>query len=410
MYDESGNLIPEDPWSSIVDLMSALVLVLFLAVIFFVSNYSEVTTALDNERVALQLKTDELKSAQAEMLSLNLNLTELKRREQALSVKASELSAEKRALLGDKARLIAERDVLSADRDSLTQARAQLLADKDKLIAERDSLSADRDSLTQARAQLLADKDKLIAERDSLSADRDRLSVEKESIADERAQLLTQKERLEREQDALLGDKRRLIDDQEQLKSKNDQLDAQVASLTTELKALKERQQSVMTSLSDAFKQANAQGVSVDKEGGKITMKSEVLFGVGEALLSEQGMRELDGVSKGLSLVLNNPQYKDLIEGVMIEGHTSSEGKGAENRALSADRALAALNYLLKRSRPSERARYERLFFAGAFGEGRPVTNQQGQEQPALSRRIEIRILFNQTDTQRLTHDLTQLK
>jgi chemotaxis protein MotB len=383
MYDESGNLIPEDPWSSIVDLMSALVLVLFLAVIFFVSNYSEVTTALDNERVALQLKTDELKSAQAEMVSLNLNLTELKRREEALSVKASELSSEKRALLGDKARLIAERDVLSADRDSLTMARAQLLADKEKLVAERDSLSAERDQL----------------------------SADKKSIAAERAQLLTQKERLEREQDALLGDKRRLLDDQEQLKSKNDQLDAQVASLTSELKALKERQQSVMTSLSDAFKQANAQGVSVDKEGGKITMKSEVLFGVGEALLSEQGMRELDGISKGLSRVLNNPKYKDLIEGVMIEGHTSSEGKGAENRALSADRALAALNYLLKTPQsPSERARYERLFFAGAFGEGRPIINQQGQEQPALSRRIEIRILFNQTDTQRLTHDLTQLK
>ena len=34
MYDENGKLIPEDPWSSIVDLMSALVLVLFLAVIF----------------------------------------------------------------------------------------------------------------------------------------------------------------------------------------------------------------------------------------------------------------------------------------------------------------------------------------------------------------------------------------
>lgn len=383
MYDESGNLIPEDPWSSIVDLMSALVLVLFLAVIFFVSNYSEVTTALDSERASLRIKTDELKSAQAEMFSLNINLTELKRREEALSVKASELSAEKQGLLGDKARLIAERDVLSADRDTLAEARAQLLADKDKLITERDALSAERDVL----------------------------SAEKRAIADERAQLLTQKERLEREQDALLGDKRRLLDDQEQLKSKNDQLDAQVARLSAELKELQERQQSVMTSLSDAFKEANAQGVSVDKEGGKITMKSEILFKVGEALLSEQGQRELDGVAKGLSLVLNNPKYKDLIEGVMVEGHTSSEGKGAENRALSAERSLAALNYLLKKPQSlKERARYERLFFAGAFGEGRPITNAQGVEQPALSRRIEIRILFNQTDTQRLTNDLTQLK
>lgn len=376
MYDESGNLIPEDPWSSIVDLMSALVLVLFLAVIFFVSNYSEMTTALDTERAALQIKTDELKTAQSEMLSLNINLTELKEREKALSVKASELSSEKQALLGDKSRLIAERDVLSADRDHLTQARAQLLADKENLIAERD-----------------------------------RLSTEKQKIADEQAQLLQQKERLEREQNALLGDRQKLLNDQELLKSKNDDLDHQVSRLTTELKALQERQQNVMSSLSDAFKDAKAQGVSVDKEGGKITMKSEVLFGMGEALLSEQGKHELDSVAQGLSSVLNNPKYQDLIEGVMIEGHTSSEGKGSENLALSAQRALAALNYLLKRPKnKSERARYERLFFAGAFGEGRPVTDAQGRERPALSRRIEIRILFNQTDTQRLTHDFTQLK
>jgi outer membrane protein OmpA-like peptidoglycan-associated protein len=376
MYDESGNLIPEDPWSSIVDLMSALVLVLFLAVIFFVSNYSEVTTALDVERSALKVKSDELKSAQSEMLTLNLNLNDLKRREEALSVKASQLSDDKQALLGDKARLIAERDVLSADRDALTKASAALLADKDKLTAERD---------------LLAEQKRLVDQ--------------------ERAQLLAQKERLERDQRALLGDKSRLLDDQERLKSRNDDLDAQVASLSSELKELQERQSKVMTSLSDAFKKAKAQGVSVDQEGGKITMKSEVLFGVGEALLSEQGRRELDAVSRGLSGVLNDPSYKGLIEGVMIEGHTSSEGKSVENRGLSAERALAALNYLLERPGDREvRARYERLFFAGAFGESRPVLDAQGRELPDQSRRIEIRILFNQTDTQRLTHDLTQLK
>ena len=348
MYDESGNPLPEDPWSSIVDLMSALVLVLFLAVIFFVSNYSEVTEALDTERSTLRVRTEELNRSRADVMSLNVNLTELKRREQALSARSSALESEKQALLGDKERLLAEREALTQDKITLDAERAALLKDK---------------------------------------------------------------ERLERDREALLGDKNRLIADQSSLKSKNNDLDAQVASLQAQLKELKERQQRAMSSLDDAFKKANAHGVSVDREGGKVVMKSEVLFDTGEAALSPQGMNELKAVSRGLSAVLNDPNYRDMIEGVMVEGHTSSEGPSVNNRALSAERALAALNFLLEQPEASDqRERYEALFFAGAFGEGRPVRDARGREQSVQSRRIELRILFNQADTQRLTDDLSKLK
>ena len=69
MYDENGEHIPEDPWSSVVDLMSALVLVLFLAVIFFITNYSEVSEELAAEQVILQQRSADLEKTRQSLVS-----------------------------------------------------------------------------------------------------------------------------------------------------------------------------------------------------------------------------------------------------------------------------------------------------------------------------------------------------
>ena len=72
------------------------------------------------------------------------------------------------------------------------------------------------------------------------------------------------------------------------------------------------------------------------------------------------------------------------------------------------ERALSALSYLLELPEGRGSSPYQRLLFAGAFGEGRPVLNARGREDSALSRRIEIRVLFQQSDTQRLANELSK--
>ena len=62
--------------------------------------------------------------------------------------------------------------------------------------------------------------------------------------------------------------------------------------------------------------QSKAKNVHLDKEGGKIVLKSEVLFPRGQAGLTKDGQDNLRRVSEGLLRVLNSPKLKKQIEGL----------------------------------------------------------------------------------------------
>jgi chemotaxis protein MotB len=161
-----------------------------------------------------------------------------------------------------------------------------------------------------------------------------------------------------------------------------------------------------MGSLAQAFSVSDAQGISVDRKKGKIVLKSEILFESGKSDLTDRGRLELKRVASALNQVIFQPQFAPLIEGIMIEGHTNSKGEVNRNWELSSERALNSLRHLFTLPEVKKHPqRYKSLLFAGAFGESRPV-RRKGKEQAHLSRRIEIRILFNHSQTKSLTNDL----
>ena len=95
MHNDIEQTKQQDPWSSIVDLMSALVLVLFLAVIFFITNYSEVTQRLDEEHQNLLIQTDKLKKSETKFSNLNQAYSDLKQKEYLLTTERDQLQQDK---------------------------------------------------------------------------------------------------------------------------------------------------------------------------------------------------------------------------------------------------------------------------------------------------------------------------
>jgi len=373
MYDENGKLIPEDPWSSIVDLMSALVLVLFLAIIFFVTNFSEVSAALEVEKQELAARSLDLKTTQEKLINANtVNLDLIAREERLIS--------EKNELESQKLKLIADRDLLIADRDQLRKATEKLRLDKTKLISDRD--------------QLMADQAKILKEQDGLKAEQTRLLVERKNLKTERKQLL--------------GDKSRLLGDKKALTSQTTLLNAKVLKLQAAIREASTKRANLMDALATSFKKNHAQGVSIDKAGGKIILKSEVLFPQGQSELTAEGKDNLAKVSESLLEVLSSTQLRAQVEGVMVEGHTSSKGEYIKNLDLSADRSINTLQYLLELPKVKQSPRHLRqLFFAGAFGESKPVLKPNGKEDEIKSRRIEIRLLFNQSHVKSLANAIS---
>ena len=93
---------------------------------------------------------------------------------------------------------------------------------------------------------------------------------------------------------------------------------------------------------------------SVQQEGDRFTLPSEILFASGSSQLSPAGQREIRRLSDALNdLALDIPEGVDWILG--IDGHTDKVGSALANRELSTRRALAVSTLLINRGFPPER-------------------------------------------------------
>ena len=128
----------------------------------------------------------------------------------------------------------------------------------------------------------------------------------------------------------------------------------------------------------------------------------EVLFEAGEAALRPRFMEILDGFFPRYLGVLE--AFKDEIDEVRIEGHTSSEWIGStgddayfNNMRLSQGRTRSVLEHVhslpaLSRSRAWIKAKVAAVGFSSAHAVRNPAT---GIEVPGASRRVTVRVVTN---------------
>ena len=155
----------------------------------------------------------------------------------------------------------------------------------------------------------------------------------------------------------------------------------------------------VQLSLIDAFVKAFEEaGISVpiDPLSGAIPIDSALLYDTDQYALTEEGKTALRTVFVPYYKVLSDPQYRDLIANVVIEGHTDTQGDYAYNQTLSERRAQAVYEYLLSEECGLEDTEFLRsiLNVVGRSYDN-PVYAADGSVDMAASRRVEIRFLLN---------------
>jgi outer membrane protein OmpA-like peptidoglycan-associated protein len=104
-----------------------------------------------------------------------------------------------------------------------------------------------------------------------------------------------------------------------------------------------------------------------------------VQFEFDKAVLLPGYERELD---KLVDLMTDHPFLR-----VEIEGHTDDHGSEAYNIRLSTDRAKAVVDHLLKKKVEPERITWK------GYGESRPLVPNTSEENRALNRRVEFRVV-----------------
>jgi outer membrane protein OmpA-like peptidoglycan-associated protein len=117
--------------------------------------------------------------------------------------------------------------------------------------------------------------------------------------------------------------------------------------------------------------------VKEEARGMVITLSGSVLFASGKWNLLQTAQMRLDQVAEALKAT-------DDDKGIVIEGHTDTNGSAATNKALSLRRAEAVRQHLIAKGVPVDR------ISAVGVGESRPVADNDTAEGRANNRRVEI--------------------
>lgn len=175
------------------------------------------------------------------------------------------------------------------------------------------------------------------------------------------------------------------------------EMQARLANMADELSEIKKLSESQKQELDRMSSQAGELEKQLEEEikKGEIRLKrlhEKLIINIDDKISFDSGQSELKkGVLNALdkiAVILSN--YPE--NTIMVEGHTDnvpiSTRRFRDNWQLSAERALAVLNYLLKNTKLDPVR-----FAAAGYGEYRPIVSNDTPENKALNRRVDIVVI-----------------
>lgn len=121
-------------------------------------------------------------------------------------------------------------------------------------------------------------------------------------------------------------------------------------------------------------------------------------FKLDKADLSSEGEHFLQAFIPKLSKVVCSPLFSKEINSIIVEGHTDSSGTAQHNWDLSQKRSMSvvhsSLKVLDKNGTEEEKNSFLQLLSASGRGSAELITNPEGEENSALSRRVIFKLRF----------------
>ncbi|MCB0409471.1 MAG: OmpA family protein [Flavobacteriales bacterium] len=114
-------------------------------------------------------------------------------------------------------------------------------------------------------------------------------------------------------------------------------------------------------------------------EKGEIIRLNNIFFEFNKADLKSESFNELDRL---YSILIDNKTLK-----IEISGHTDDKGSDEYNKSLSNSRANSVMNYLTSKGIDKTR------LTAVGYGESQPVVANDTDENRAINRRVEFKVL-----------------
>lgn len=267
-----------------------------------------------------------------------------------------------------------------------------------------------------------------------LDDEKDKLNTTQQMLEDKEAILIMTEDELEDKQELILILEENLdslqdqyskaeneLGDQQQiillLAEQKQELDNIIAINTQELTELRLKLQSIAVLRADIFERVqtsieatlgefNAEGekLVVIGDNANLYITESLVFDFASADIKNEGKSLLRELSIAFEQILDDPEVRDVIDSISVEGHTDDIGSPDANRTLSTERSTNVLNYIMA-SNPSLEEKYGRFFAAAGFSELRPIADNTTEEGRAQNRRIEFSIKIKDDNVQKIIED-----
>ena len=331
-------------WPSFVDAMSTLLIVVLFFLLLFVLAHYFMGRNLDTKNTEIDLLNIRLKDLATELSAERKSTADLTIRLNAQLAETEKLAGELAGVKDENTRALAQIALMEQDAKALKLRKTEL---------EKD-LKSERKISQDAKAHLAV----LTAQTEKLTAELAKISA-----------VLDQTEKKEKAQKAQIVDLGKKL---------NRALAAKAGELA-----------SYRSEFFGTLRKVLADRDDITVVGDRFVFQSELFFKSGSAALEENGKKQLNVLAKTVK-ELQRKIPKNIQWVLRVDGHTDTVPIRNElyssNWQLSANRAIAVVQYLIDRGVPARR------LVAAGFGEYQPIDRKNTESARRKNRRIEFKL------------------
>ncbi len=338
-------------WPSFVDALSTLLIVVLFFLLLFVLAHFFMGRNLDTKNTEISLLNSQLRDLSFELSAERETSRNLTDRLNIQTQEAQKLSDELTGVKDEQAKALAQIALLEQDVKALDLRRQEL---EKETAAKSKELKSERKISQEAKAHLAL-----------LNAQTEKLTKELSRLGN----LLDQADKKDKEQKAQIADLGKKL---------NRALAAKASELASYRSEFFGTLRKVLQDRDD-----------IRIEGDRFVFQSELFFKSGSAFLEDKGKKQLDVLAKTIKELQRKIPSK--IPWVLrVDGHTDNVPIHNElyssNWQLSANRAIAVVQYLIDRGVPA------RYLVAAGFGEYQPIDRGNTEAARRKNRRIEFKL------------------
>lgn len=246
-------------------------------------------------------------------------------------------------------------------------------------------------NLERTKTELAATSMRLRSSQQQIAASERRLKVLASEIEAGQTQLKLSQAQVEQQQAVISDSARQLSEVRAKLQG--------IAVLRVEV--LRKVKESIDAQMASAVKGATGARIA---ENGNIVIDESLVFESDSFVIRHDGKRFLDSVAKAFAKVLEDPEVRQNIDAILVQGHTDERGTVAYNRELSAKRANAVLDYMFTAD-PTLEHSYGGYFASSAYSEFRPINTEKNEAAYQQNRRIEISVVLKDASVRSVIDD-----